>query len=103
MAEEDDPQAAPSMDDILASIRSILADGEESGSEAPEAAPELQTELEPGPEPRPEPESTIEPAPKIEPEDPNPEPELQPDPLTGFSSSIDGRAPGTGTGASIQA
>lgn len=80
MAEEDDPQADPSMEDILASIRSILADGEESGSEAPEAAPELQTELEPGPEPRPEPESTIEPEPKIAPEDPKPEPELQPDP-----------------------
>lgn len=79
MAEEDDPQADPSMEDILASIRSILADGEEAGSEAPEAAPEPKTELEPGPELRPEPESRLEPEPEIAPEDSKPEPELQPD------------------------
>lgn len=92
---EQDAEQEPSIEEILSSIRQIIADDDEEGgeAEAPATAEEPQTEPEevieltepvdepaspPEPEPTPEPEP--EPEPEVVAEEPEPEPELTPEP-----------------------
>jgi len=80
---EDDQER--SMEDILASIRQILAEDENAPAE-PEMAVEPGFEPEPipepGPEPMPEPETMPEPEPEPMPEpEPEPMPEPEPEPM----------------------
>ncbi len=78
--------AEPSMEDILASIRRILAEEEEEeGGEEVAAAPEPAPEPEPIPEPEPEPAPVPEPEP--EPVMAAPEPEPEPEPVMAVPES----------------
>lgn len=77
--------AEPSMEDILASIRRILAEEEEEeGGEEVAAAPEPTPEPEPAPIPEPEPEPIPEPEPEPVMAAPEPEPVMaapEPEPV----------------------
>ena len=85
---EDQNQAEPTMEEILASIRRIISEdapeGEEEAAEeeaAPAEEPVAEAEPEPEPEPGPEPEPEVEPEPEPEPDaEPGPEPDLEPEP-----------------------
>ncbi len=66
MAEDNESNADPSMEEILASIRKIISDDTPPEPE-PQPEPEAVTEPEPGPEPQPEPEPVFEPTPAPEP------------------------------------
>ena len=80
MAEENDPQQEPSMEDMLGSIRRILSEDEqeEAAAEAdPEPAPEPEPELEPEPEPELDMAAAMA---EMEAGDPEPKPEPEPEP-----------------------
>lgn len=89
MADEENTEEEPSIEEILDSIRQIISDDdeEEGGDAAPEPAEEPEEEIveltdkvddEPAPEPEPEPEADPEPEPEPE-VDPEPEPEPEPE------------------------
>ena len=96
MAQADDTEQEPSIEEILTSIRQIISDDEEEASNdevteevAEEPAPEPEAEPEPVEEPdpipedpveEPEPLPTPEPPPEPEPEPPPPPPEPEPEP-----------------------
>ena len=83
MSEEENKQNEtgdePSMEDILASIRRILAEDEEEPKTDAAPEPKAEAKPEPEPEPRAEPEPKAEPEPRAEPE-PEPEPKAEQEP-----------------------
>lgn len=77
------PDQEPSIEEILASIRQIIADDDEDGGEqesAPKPEPAPEPEPVPEPEPEPEPEEVLELTEAME-DKPEPKPAPEPEPI----------------------